>query len=1096
MFFTDADDLAGSSEEDVPYRNEKKPAAQIPKTNEKKVVVPPPAKKEKVVAAPAPKQNKKSAGAQFPWMKQKPVAAPSLPGTNQKITAASTLPMTDQKTTAAPPLPVTNQKITAASTLPMTDQKTTAAPPPPLPVTDQKITAASPLSMMNQKIAAAPSLPKMNQKIAATSITPTMNQKHAASPLAVTKNEKLAGSPSPTMNQKIPSAPQPATMNQRTAGAQIPTANQKITGAPHLALKSEKNPGAHLSTVSERSTEAQLPSANEKVAGIHPSARIETKSAAYPPTRDEENARAYLPTYNGKVAGAPGVVMVPDDPAAPSKQVSGQRQSLSDIFTIFCAGFALISDGYQNNLMTMTNVLLKQEYPKQYTSIVSTRVSNALLVGEIIGQITIGLTCDYLGRKVAIVTTTALIVIGGILATAAHGSTINGMFWMMTVARGIVGFGTGGEYPASSTSASEAANEHQLKRRGPIFILVTNLPLSFGGPLAVIVFLIVISAAGTNHLSTVWRVCFAIGCLLPLTVFYFRIKMLNSKLYRRGAIKKRVPYLLVLRYYWKSLIGTCGAWFLYDFVTFPNGVFSGRIISSVVPNGNIIKTAEYQLLLGSIALPGVFLGAYLCDILGRKQTMMLGFSGYLVFGLIIGCAYDQITKIIPLFVVFYGLMQSSGNLGPGDMLGLISSESYATAVRGTCYGISAAIGKTGAAVGTQAFTPIQTHLGKRWTFIIAAICGVVGVIVTYFFVPNLRGDDLSNEDERFRAYLVAHGWDGEMGEDDLKAMANAGIPPAVSEDAESSVVTAEKHTNMAFWTEEQKAFVIYYKSIGTPARAITSLVNTKFRLSYGENSITNLIGKIIIKEGEESRLLAIANRYPWKTVTNEERNALNKTSHGYALYNDEQRSYALYCFARGIPTKDIVTAFNQQFAMDVSFRNLKSLISRTCSKITVRDEFLRAAQNYAWFTDPVPDNHLSLSPTQHLKEGATEDSAGSTHTKPPASDPAARHPVATNSGATTPATTNPRWTTEEKAFAVYHTDRGMNTDDLLNCLNAQFHTARKKRALEGVLSFARIVKFRATQLRQYAQKCDWYTPDAAPGPPPSKRTAKAPRMRK
>jgi len=243
----------------------------------------------------------------------------------------------------------------------------------------------------------------------------------------------------------------------------------------------------------------------------------------------------------------------------------------------------LISDGYQNNLMyvhalgvqfinterfrTMTNVLLKKEYKKQYTSAVSTRVSNALLVGEIFGQIGIGLTCDYLGRKVAIVTTTALIVIGGILATASHGKTIDGMFWMMTVSRGIVGFGTGGEYPASSTSASEAANEYALKRRGPIFILVTNLPLSFGNPLAAIVFLIVLSAATTKHLSTVWRVTFGFGCLLPLTVFYFRLKMLNSKLYRRGAIKRRVPYLLILRYYWKSLIGTCGAWFLYDFVS-------------------------------------------------------------------------------------------------------------------------------------------------------------------------------------------------------------------------------------------------------------------------------------------------------------------------------------------------------------------------------------------------------------------------------------------------------------------------------------------------------------------------------------------------
>ena len=121
------------------------------------------------------------------------------------------------------------------------------------------------------------------------------------------------------------------------------------------------------------------------------------------------------------------------------------------------------------------------------------------------------------------------------------------------------------------------------------------------------------------------------------------------------------------------------------------------------------------------------------------------------------------------------------------MLGLISSESYATAVRGTCYGISAAIGKTGAAVGTQAFTPIQLHLGKRWTFIIAAICGVVGIAVTYFFVEDLTGADLRERDERFRAYLVEHGWDGEMGEDDLKALAEDGV-----EQVDEGIVDGEK----------------------------------------------------------------------------------------------------------------------------------------------------------------------------------------------------------------------------------------------------------------------------------------------------------------
>ncbi|QUC17438.1 uncharacterized protein UV8b_01679 [Ustilaginoidea virens] len=459
--------------------------------------------------------------------------------------------------------------------------------------------------------------------------------------------------------------------------------------------------------------------------------------------------------------------------AAETELATSRRQRLSDIFTIFCSGFALISDGYQNNLMTMSNVLFKKEYPHEYTSDVSTRVSNALLVGEILGQVVVGLTCDYMGRKTAIIMTTLLIVLGGIMATASHGATIDGMFWMLTVSRGIVGFGAGGEYPAASTSASEAANEHTPKHRGPVFILVTNLPLSFGGPFAVSVFLIVLSAAGADNLSTVWRVCFGIGVVLPLSIFYFRLKMLNSKLYRRGAIKRQVPYGLVMAYYWKSLIGTCGAWFLYDFVTFPNGVFSGTIISSVASrSGNTLRsTAEWQLLLGAIALPGVLLGAFLCDRLGRKNVMMLGFSGYLIFGLIIGCAYDQMTRIIPLFVIFYGLMQSFGNLGPGDMLGLISSESYATSVRGTCYGLSAAIGKAGAAIGTQAFTPIQNRFGKRWTFIVAAICGVAGILVTWLFVPKLTGEDLAKQDEKFKTYLVENGWNGEMGEDDFKARA-------------------------------------------------------------------------------------------------------------------------------------------------------------------------------------------------------------------------------------------------------------------------------------------------------------------------------------
>ncbi len=61
--------------------------------------------------------------------------------------------------------------------------------------------------------------------------------------------------------------------------------------------------------------------------------------------------------------------------------------------------------------------------------------------------------------------------------------------------------------------------------------------------------------------------------------------------------------------------------FLYDFVTFPNRLFSATIISSVIHNGDIKKTGEWQLLLTSIALPGVVTGALLCNPLGRRNSV-------------------------------------------------------------------------------------------------------------------------------------------------------------------------------------------------------------------------------------------------------------------------------------------------------------------------------------------------------------------------------------------------------------------------------------------------------------------------------------------
>ncbi|PTN17565.1 Git1p [Saccharomyces cerevisiae] len=406
---------------------------------------------------------------------------------------------------------------------------------------------------------------------------------------------------------------------------------------------------------------------------------------------------------------------------------TSKKDKWKNIVTIIASGFALISDGYVNGSMSMLNKVFVMEYGKKnYSSKVSTRVSNAALVGIIFGQFFMGIAADYYS------------------------------------------IGVGAEYPTSTLSANESANEYTTTKRGGILVMVTNLSLAFGGPFATIIFLIVYKiCSGTKHLEAIWRTVFAIGCFWPLSVFYFRWKTATTEVYEKGRIKRNIPYFLALKFYWKRLLGTCGTWFMYDFVTFPNGIFSSTIISSVIKDQNdLVKVAEWNLLLGVLAVLGVPIGAYLSDRIGRKYTLMFGFSGYIIFGLIIGCAYDQLKKITPLFIIFYAFMNMLGNAGPGDMLGVISSEASATAVRGVFYGLSAVTGKIGSVVDVECFQPIRDNLGARWTFIIAAICGLIGIIITYFFVPHSLESDLMKQDVEFHNYLVSNGWTGKMGFDE------------------------------------------------------------------------------------------------------------------------------------------------------------------------------------------------------------------------------------------------------------------------------------------------------------------------------------------
>jgi MFS family permease len=116
----------------------------------------------------------------------------------------------------------------------------------------------------------------------------------------------------------------------------------------------------------------------------------------------------------------------------------------SSIIMVLVGGLALFSDGYNAQIIGYMNPVFSELYPDSFSKTIKTRLSNAYLIGEIFGMLFFGWAIDKLGRRTGIFFATLFLVLGIILATAAHGVDDLGMFWMMIVGRGVAGFGAGG----------------------------------------------------------------------------------------------------------------------------------------------------------------------------------------------------------------------------------------------------------------------------------------------------------------------------------------------------------------------------------------------------------------------------------------------------------------------------------------------------------------------------------------------------------------------------------------------------------------------------------------------------------------------------
>ncbi|KAF8514712.1 hypothetical protein BU17DRAFT_68289 [Hysterangium stoloniferum] len=129
--------------------------------------------------------------------------------------------------------------------------------------------------------------------------------------------------------------------------------------------------------------------------------------------------------------------------------------------------------------------------------------------------------------------------------------------------------------------------------------------IDFGFVIGSFVPLVLFWIFGDKHLNAVWRGTLGLGVIPAAAVFIWRFNM---------------------RRYWVRLTAICIAWFIYDFITYPFGLFSSTVLNSVEPTGTAFTTIlGWNVVINLFYMPGTLVGAFAVDWLTPKYTMIAGF---------------------------------------------------------------------------------------------------------------------------------------------------------------------------------------------------------------------------------------------------------------------------------------------------------------------------------------------------------------------------------------------------------------------------------------------------------------------------------------
>ena len=420
---------------------------------------------------------------------------------------------------------------------------------------------------------------------------------------------------------------------------------------------------------------------------------------------------------------------------------------------VLISGMGFFTDAYD---LFIIGVVLKLLKPEWHIGSVETAIVGATaLVSAAIGSAVFGRIADVFGRKY-IYGFEVLVLGAGAIASAFSPN-----IWWLVAFRFILGLGIGGDYPVSATIASEFAGK---KTRG---LMVSSVFAMQGIGLIVGPLLAIALLAAHVPQTLVWRILLAAGAIPPLAVFWARRHLKETPRFQQlsegqrdatAEATKRKGFVTAMREAFggdrqlvKWLVGTSLAWFFLDLAYYGNTISNQAFVTAVSPKSNEVHDLFLSLLVFAFAaFPGYLLSIYGMDRWGRKTIQLLGFGMMAVSFIGIAFLGDAKAILVP-FVALYCLNYFFTEFGPNTTTFVLPAEIFPAKVRTTSHGISATVGKVGAAVGTFSFPLLQAKFGLPGPMWIAGLSCLVGFALTWSLLPEPNGLDLE-EASRDRAF--------------------------------------------------------------------------------------------------------------------------------------------------------------------------------------------------------------------------------------------------------------------------------------------------------------------------------------------------------